>query len=357
MKKQQEESYLEQLNRLHSRNCTNPLKKFCKDFLADYTRSDLQNFARACIQEDKIETFLQNPTLQIIPDELEAEELAKQFVAYFRLPKFPTLKNLLKLAKSMNIEQIEGLPLPRSIRGFHEEWEGTYSIKYKKDDWIGAIEHTILHEIREIMENMFEELLSGHERLSRRALESEANLFAACVLMPGEQFLSDVYELGFDPIRLQKKYRRAYSSILIRMMKVVSGRLPFIGVLYEKNGSETNGALLNVTYFVKTPNIKTNRKHGRLLWCYIPREGSNVVNSSIAYSVIKYGQSIYREKATGFDFFGYDDFSFIARPVYRKGGHITKIAVIGVPYEHRTVLKVQLDKIDPLFLPECFQMI
>lgn len=301
---------------------------------------------------------------------VDPERTADEFVRFYSLPKIVTLGRLQGLAKFLGIKKISPNKLPESFRGYHFGSDGNYEIQYRQQDWVGSAEHTVLHEIYEIIEDTLDGLFVEFVRRQGTALERAADTFAASVLMQTEHFLSDVYEESLDVLKLQKNYGRAYSSIILRMKRVMNNRHSFFAVIYEpriQNQVYVNefGIVIDKKYFienfvcrylVKTSDIKPNRKHGRLLWCFLPRKKHHVMLDSVAYYVLTEQRSAFRERVEGFDMFGYDDLSIIARPV-AWNGQISKVIVIGIPQKENQLLRGQIDRISPLMLYKSFQII
>ena len=293
---------------------------------------------------------------------LSVDIIATEFISFFHIPKFIKLPYLIKLCQNLGINEISGQTLPVTMRGYHQSYKGEHLIYFKNDDWIGGVEHTILHEIYEII---IETLIKRSDEYAKFKTEHNADHFAASILMPSEDFLSDVYTSSFDILDLQKKYVRGYASILIKMKTVLTERLMFLGIIYEKVRflKYRPNILLNhpaddfiVTYRVRTPYIKAGKSHGRLLWCSVPRKGKTFEKDSVAENVFYRGQSVFREKATGFDLFGHDDISVIGRPVHWKN-ELAKIIVLGVPYKSQDLFKNQIDRLNPIFLLSARQVI
>ncbi|MBD3342426.1 MAG: ImmA/IrrE family metallo-endopeptidase [Candidatus Lokiarchaeota archaeon] len=299
---------------------------------------------------------------------ISEETMAKEFRKFYRLPKIVSLSELYNLCKRLGIKKLEGMDfLTRKLRGFHDRYKkGEYAVYYSNNDWQGAKEHTILHELREIISETFEKIHKGYKKPSN--LEFLANEFAAAVLMPQQDFLNAIYETGFDALKIREMFFRSYSSAVLRMASVLYGKQRFIGVLYEKvnpmdhleNNFESKifgkPQPLETTYVIKKPKIKRGKNNGRILWCMLPRKDRYFEDGSLADECFTQGRSIYRDRVKGFDLFGDDEFSFIARPVIWKSG-ISKVILIGVPYKDRNLLDKQIQDINPVRSSESFQII
>lgn len=301
---------------------------------------------------------------------LDPDSAAAEFVRFYSLPKIISLERLKKLTKFLGIKKIYPDELPKAYRGYHFGSNGKYEIQYRKEDWVGSIEHTVLHEIYEIIEETCDDLSTGFEKRKGKLLEMAANAFAAAVLMQTEHFLSDVYRLSLDVLKLQQEYGRAYLSIILRMKRVLNNRHSFFAVIYgpvnpnqvyvNEFGIITHQTQLLqnylCTHLVKTSDIKTNRKRGRLLWGLLPRKKDHVLLDSVVRYVLTEQRSVYRDKVGGFDMFGYDDLSIIARPVFWNQ-QISKVVMVGISRKDNRLLGSQFERVDPLILDETFQII
>ncbi len=190
--------------------------------------------------------------------------------------------------------------------------------------------------------------------------------------MPSTQFLSDIYNLSFDVLKLRAKYKRAYSSIIIRMAELLNRRQPFFAAIFERPFDKNVGFPdyydpdineFQCTYFIKTNHIKKPRRRVRLLWCMLPRKWNKrtkksclIKNGSVAASVVRNNKSVYVENVTGFDFFHEDDFTVLGRPVYWRT-RLAKIIVIGVPAKDKYLLNEQVQRIRPKTFNHSFQLI
>jgi hypothetical protein len=88
----------------------------------------------------------------------------------------------------------------------------------------------------------------------------------------------------------------------------------------------------------------------------MPKKEDNIQPESIADWVCNTCKPVYLEKATGFDFWGWNDLSFIAQPVFWYG-KLAKIVLVGVKYKDRLVLQPQLDRVNPIIKQWSHQLI
>ena len=163
---------------------------------------------------------------------LEPEGFAADFSAFFGLSGRPTLGELTRLYEMAGIGKVSPAKLPRDLRGVHYTLaDGSYAIHYQEGQWEGSSELTVLHEGYEI----FHETL--WHRCHNEALEqkvcSEADRFAAAVLMPPQTFAAYAQASGLDVAALKNVFNCAYSAVAIRLGEVLGGQ-PLAVVLYER---------------------------------------------------------------------------------------------------------------------------
>ena len=163
---------------------------------------------------------------------LEPEGFAADFSAFFGLSGRPTLGELTRLYEMAGIGKVSPAKLPWDLRGVHYTLaDGSYAIHYQEDQWEGSSELTVLHEGYEI----FHETLwhRCHNEAPEQKVCSEADRFAAAVLMPPETFAAYAQASGLDVVELHRVFRCSYSAVAIRLGEVLGGQ-PLAVVLYER---------------------------------------------------------------------------------------------------------------------------
>ena len=105
---------------------------------------------------------------------------------------------------------------------------------------MGAQEHSILHEMYEIIQ----ELLGYLARAPCRPdwVRHEADRFTASVLMQPDVFAMYAEASELDIVAVQPVYRLSYASVTMRLIEVMRGQ-PLFAVLYarEERGSRGRG--------------------------------------------------------------------------------------------------------------------
>lgn len=113
------------------------------------------------------------------PDE---HEVAYEFVTYFGLPPLPKLDDYKALAARLEIEVFVAR-LPTGLKGFNSRYQERKQIVLEQlegaAEHIGISEHTLLHELRELVEYEFRR--EGRSTASGQELEERAELFAKAV--------------------------------------------------------------------------------------------------------------------------------------------------------------------------------
>ena len=241
------------------------------------------------------------------------------------------------LLRDAGIGAVSGASLPRGMRGFHSGGtRGMHDIQYDEEQWEGAQEHTVLHETYEII---LDALISlrGIPVSPRRSICREADRFAAAVLMQPEPFAAYAAATGFDVVALQRRYRRSYASVTLRLAEVMR-RQPLFAVLYEapRNAQAQSPAALCATVVARTPGFGSRRSPFLTgPQSILPWRGAPPPAGSAAEQAVCTGTPIYVESV------GAQGVALAVRPV-RWGGQVAKIAVVAVPYRDRSVLLPQV---------------
>ena len=272
---------------------------------------------------------------------LEPEGLAADFSAFFGLSGRPTLGELTRLYEMAGIGKVSPAKLPWDLRGVHYTLaDGSYAIHYQEDQWEGSSELTVLHEGYEI----FHETLwhRCHNEALGQKVCSEADRFAAAVLMPPETFAAYAQASGLDVVELHRVFRCSYSAVALRLGEVLCAQ-PLAVVLYEREEDSdpatwerpTKLGDLRATVVRRTAGFPPLRSRLLTGWRNgSPRSGKPLSSGSLAERAARSGRTEYAEG---------DGIAAVAAPVLWKG-RLAKIIVVAVPWEHRRVLEPQLGR-------------
>lgn len=169
------------------------------------------------------------------------EQLAQEFVTTFKLSALSSFQTLQVLCASLGVE-VSVRPMPRELRGHNSSYEGRRTILIAAEqDFPGADTHTVLHELREIIEQILSTLdrktaISLHER------ELRAETFAASVL--SYALLRKLPGAFEQAKKIDKKWWRygAYLFIGIGAMAYVATcwLLPYLEDMSRKIDEERN---------------------------------------------------------------------------------------------------------------------
>ena len=270
---------------------------------------------------------------------LEPEGFAADFSAYFQLPACRGLNRLAELFERTGIGKVSPAKLPGTLRGVHYTLpDGSYAIHYQEGQWAGTSEYTLLHEGYEIVyETLWDRC---HNEAPEQKVCSEADRFAAAVLMPPETFAAYAQASGLDVVELHRVFGCSYSAAALRLGEVLCAQ-PLAVILYER---EDDGAPatwerptklgdLRVTVAKRTAGFVPPRF--RLLSGWrggSPRKGKAISAGSVAETAARSGRPEYAEG---------DGIAAAATPVLWKG-RLAKVSVVAVPWEHRGTLGPQL---------------
>ncbi len=147
----------------------------------------------------------------------EEAKLAHEFIAHFGLLSLATFEIQLKLCESLGIKVSQAI-LPGNLRGLNCCYGNLREIQIHNGKWhILTCEHTLLHELREILEYIFEGM--GHSTVKeRRALEVRAETFASCVRM--DIFTKMLESIFRAAAKIESKWKRWGAFLLISLFGI-----------------------------------------------------------------------------------------------------------------------------------------
>lgn len=155
-------------------------------------------------------------------------ELASAFVEFFGIPPLSDVSGLEGFLARTNIEIRKG-ELPAGLLAVNMSFEGKrrIDVSVRREQLYFQV-HTVLHEIREIIENDFRRL--GHETTYSQDLEHCANEFAFGVIVCS---LSHLFGSLFDNAwEIQSTWRRWGVLALIGIGVVAVSSYSFIGAFF-----------------------------------------------------------------------------------------------------------------------------
>ena len=277
---------------------------------------------------------------------LEPEGLAEDFSRYFEVRLRLSVDDIAVLLENAGIGVVSGARLARGLRGVHYiQPDERYAIHYLESQWEGGKVHTVLHETYEIVHEQVWYRRFGSPLNSRVC--TEADRFAAAVMMPPDTFEAYALASGLDVLALQRVFRCAYYSATRRLGEVMH-RQPLMAVLYERRGDKSeewtelaDPGEFRATAVVRTPGFEDESS---LLLCgtrgHTPLPFRRPSPGSLAERMIHEGQAEYAEVEPWRDEGGKDGLAIAAKPVVWQG-KLAKVAVVAVPYEDRSVLQRQ----------------
>lgn len=165
-------------------------------------------------------------------EQLHPAEIAERFIeTYYRNNPYG-FGNAFSICSYFGVDSIEYEIFPEGIRGFHQIFGGQIKIQVKNDDWYAGTTHTILHEMFEIIIDIY----NSKAKKEYESTEYKANLFAASILMPEDPFLEFCFRANFDLQLIREKYDYSLFSLLIRTQYLFQKRKGFyLGYLYENS--------------------------------------------------------------------------------------------------------------------------
>ena len=259
---------------------------------------------------------------------LDPERLAARFVRYFDVPARPTMDELRSLLKRTGFGEVSGRR-HMDVKGiYYSAPGGGYDIHYREDMWAGTQDYSVVHETLCDMD-------SGSP--PERAVCTQAERFAAAVLMQPRAFEPLALEWGLDVLKLQRAFRCSYAAVTIRLAEVLRDP-PLMAVLYAREDkSDPAGwtdpldlrakVVRRTRGFVTPADFPICGQRGG-----VPRRGRPIPTGSLSEQAARYGTARYAHDGGG---------GAIARPVIWKG-KLAKVVVIAVPESYASVLGPQM---------------
>lgn len=297
------------------------------------------------------------------PNKIDEEMLAREFVSFYGISSLPKLKEIRGLIDN-NIGILKASVLPKSLAGFHSYAEGsTPVIQYDLNSWQGRAEHSIFHEIFEIIIECFGEMHIGFNKPEK--ICQKADRFAGAILMQEEVFKPILLSTGFDMIFVREWFGRAYSAIPIRAKQLFPNGPDFLVAIYNLLGKRTKHpgefrAVVSIRSDHLILGYRTFRyKLPRSPHHLLPTRGDRPSFGSLVEKTISQRRPYYLEKVTGLDFWHYNDLSVLMRPVKGKTENqgVNKVILVGMRHSHRSFLQPQLNLVKPVTINETYQLI
>ena len=328
------------------------------------------------------------------PESIAPGVLAREFVNYSGLSEIPSHIEMRTAMRGFGVSDISPQSLPEHLRAHHWSFGGgNYTIEYEAGLWQGSLEFTMTHELYEIIHEEFEKLVENYEAPRLRGptcMGSLANRFAAAVWLQEDVLFRYLINSGFDIVDLHHRFQKSYSGVAISSVGVVNtlnghrdqhDPVDLMVTIYERTDADlgyeawvpTTPDKLIVTYALLSSGFKLGSLGGLLLpdgrWNrknylaapdylaprypahMMPKKGDRVVPGSITEHVINSGHDAFRDRAYGYDLWGFNDLSSHAR-IVRWGGNIAKVVVV-------TMRRSQADHLgrEPYFLDDSFQIL
>lgn len=288
----------------------------------------------------------------------DCEVLAGEFRRFFKIPQIPTLKIVERIAKQeMGISEILHENETGSLIGSNIKMGNVWTVVIKKDDWEGTKLFSIAHEFREIIGKSMKEIFPHFVDSKGEALESEAEAFAAALIMDRLKFRSDMEDTGFDPIALHEIYNTAYIAVTSRMATVLSGIKPsryFWSSVLETSGG-TNDPLFTAASFHRSPQYRPKARYDPPN-IFFPKRGQKVQLKNNLKKCFDTQKPIFISRWRGHDFWDEYCLSAMIRPVI-WGKQVSKLIVIAVPFENSSLFDRQIGKVRPIIVEEAHQFI
>ncbi len=213
----------------------------------------------------KLDTFVNS----LIPEtNLSPTAIARKFSLFHQLSSPPSYPSIIS-ACSAFVGDLQIENLPDTMRGFHFIYNDHIQITLRERERTGAIAHTLLHELFEIII----ERLNDKKTPPYALTQYKANLFAASVLMPKEVFFEFSLDSDLDFMAIRDKYLHLSCLSLLLRLRYLFGinKTYYLGIVaenkkahYHENypGNRNNLSSFEITIVTRSPedSITFNNK-------------------------------------------------------------------------------------------------
>jgi hypothetical protein len=279
------------------------------------------------------------------PEKASEEQKAQAFRNVYLKGLPVNLKTLRAIVACCDIKVNSSDRLPENVRGFNEVVNGTKNIIIKDGDTVSGIQNTILHEIREIMEDTFPAVCPEYVPLKTTAKHIAANHFATAVLLPRESFVKKIYETGFDVLELSKLHAKSCSQVLLRIGEVMEGKLFLYAALYEPDPNN----IWRVTYWTASRNHDDSEANVYGLDSFFPRKGRAVALGSLVDMTIKEGKPHLIERISLLDELDDEGLVALANPFLIQGLP-AKVVLLVLLSRNAGLLSHQVGLLNPIIV-------
>jgi hypothetical protein len=266
--------------------------------------------------------------------EIRTEDLAQAFRGFFGVPAFARLSDLNQLCQRLGISLGRLAPVSEELLAVNT-WpdSGAPSIYVRPDLRTMRAEHSIGHELREVLENAFKRIKPEYEGLDtsdNAQMNAESDQFASCLLMPAVESKELLAQLGYDPMSFSRETTRSLPSVILRTQQLFpkgSNEGPVAGLwLFEApwksvEDSRATARDLVVRYHARLRGFsqaKGGNQEARLARFAFPGSRAKATEVSWVSESVRLGQPL-MEQARGFDLFGERDFDVMAEPIFVQG--------------------------------------
>lgn len=308
----------------------------------------LLDFARGFLTARSISHFTQ----------VRTEELADEFRSFFEVGAFIHYHDLESLFERLGVRFQR---FSRELAGLDgmNVWYGDQDpIVYVPDGASRRIEHTLGHELRELIENAFrrvEPSYIGLDTNDNKMMNPESDHFAACLLMPAAASRKLMTDSGFDFIWFARLTSRSLSSVIRRAQTLYPkgcGDGPIGGAwLFEAPWAEVTNASVSSSRMPLTTSAKlcgfSMAKAGGMAAQYareiFPGKGDNAADHSLVVQALQTGATTYTWQ-DGLDLFPERNFLLVAEAV-RVSGTPRQALLTAIRRDCLTYVLPRLDRI------------
>lgn len=290
-------------------------------------------------------------------DLLSTEDLATKYRRFFKLPLILCEADIIKHCHQIGVNKFIRLPLPSAITAYNQDYEGDIRLYVNSSQWPGMHGLATFHEAYEILERRFAAIYKEFKPLKGAALESKANKFGSCIMLPTEDSINVPRLIASIPELIPFLGESALEIIYRRVILLMGGHFPHLFLKFKKCFKpDANGELIVTNARINCPRNFMPLKPRKILLSLLPKPGNYCRSGFILSKTLEFQGPVILRRDKGFDIFGIHDLSLICVPVIIDG-EIEELFIFGIKSSDSPNLLMAFRNLRPKVLECEFQVL
>lgn len=284
------------------------------------------------------------------------ENLAEAYRRFFNLPNVFNDQSIKRHCRQIKTE-FRRLKLPDAMSAYNQEFKGRTALYVNDNQWPGIWAIAVFHEVYEIIERRFAAIYKDHKPLTGAALESRANKFASCIVVPSDTDIDLPRIIALMPCLILHLGKGVFESLYTRIKSVIGDEYPFVFVRYKADSPHLYDSTISaVRVEVYRPKALLPARARRILRSFLPRVGDGFNRSEISNLAYAYQGPVVVVRDNGFDILKHQVLSFVCLPVF-KGGELSELIEFGFKLELYPLVRSAFASLKPKVIEDGYQVV